>query len=186
MNSTLESLPRSLPPEVVCDRCTDSQASLLLDVRTAAEFEEIHVEGARHLALHELDPDKVRGAIGSGRAIYLLCGSGKRAEQARQTLDAAGVDACVIEGGIQAWKDAGLPVKEGRQTLSLERQVRIAAGLLILLGVTLGFLVHPGFFGLAAFVGAGLTFAGITDTCGMGLMLARMPWNQTGSKAHAL
>jgi hypothetical protein len=84
--------------------------------------------------------------------------------------------------------EVGLPVVRGKKTISLERQVRIAAGLLVLIGSLLGWLVHPVFIGLSAFVGAGLVFAGVTDTCGMGLMLARMPWNQvqeTGSACCA-
>ncbi len=73
----------------------------------------------------------------------------------------------------------GCPVDvRGKKTISLERQVRIAAGLLVLLGALLGWLVHPAFIGLSAFIGAGLLFSGITDTCGMGMILARMPWNQ--------
>jgi rhodanese-related sulfurtransferase len=89
----------------------------------------------------------------------------------------------VVEGGTEAWIAAGLPVDRGTVTaISLERQVRIAAGALVLLGVLLGWLVHPAFFGLSGFVGAGLVFAGITDFCGMGLLLARMPWN---NRAHA-
>ena len=77
-----------------------------------------------------------------------------------------------------AWTAAGLPVVRGKATMSLERQVRIAAGLLVLVGVTLGFTVHPYWFGLSGFVGAGLAFAGITDTCMMGMMLAKLPWNR--------
>jgi Protein of unknown function (DUF2892) len=84
-----------------------------------------------------------------------------------------------VEGGTQACLDLGLPIARGKNSISLERQVRIAAGSLVVLGVTLGWFVHPVFFGLAAFVGAGLVFAGVTDTCGMGMLLARMPWNQT-------
>ena len=83
-----------------------------------------------------------------------------------------------VEGGTTACVEAGLPVVRGKKAISLERQVRIAAGLLVLLGVLLGFLVHPVLFGLSAFVGAGLVFAGVTDFCGMGMLLARMPWNQ--------
>ena len=83
-----------------------------------------------------------------------------------------------VEGGTLACVEAGLPVVRGKKAISLERQVRIAAGSLVLLGVLLGWFVHPAFIGLSAFVGAGLVFAGITDTCGMGMMLARMPWNQ--------
>jgi len=71
-----------------------------------------------------------------------------------------------------------LPVVRGKKSIPLERQVRIAAGFLVLLGAVLGFFVHPYFIGLSAFVGAGLMFAGITDTCGMALVLAKMPWNQ--------
>ena len=82
-----------------------------------------------------------------------------------------------VEGGTLACVDAGLPVVRGKKAVSLERQVRIAAGSLVLLGAALSF-VHPAFVGLSAFVGAGLVFSGITDTCGMGMILARMPWNQ--------
>ena len=87
-----------------------------------------------------------------------------------------------IEGGTMACVEAGLPVVRGKKAISLERQVRIAAGSLVLLGAALSF-VHPAFIGLSAFVGAGLVFAGITDTCGMGLILARMPWNQSGNSS---
>jgi predicted branched-subunit amino acid permease len=74
---------------------------------------------------------------------------------------------------------AGLPVVKGsKSAISIERQVRIGAGSLVLIGVILGFLIHPAFFGLTAFIGAGLVFAGVTDWCGMGLLLARAPWNR--------
>lgn len=125
------------------------------------------------MPLDRLEPKQVHGPV------VLVCRSGKRAEQARQKLANAGCESLsVLEGGVLAWEQAGLPVKRGKAVISLERQVRIVAGLLILTGVSLGFLVHPGFFGLAAFVGAGLTFAGISDWCGMGMLLAKMPWNQ--------
>jgi hypothetical protein len=85
-----------------------------------------------------------------------------------------------VEGGTRAWVACGLPVTRGKKAVSLERQVRITAGALVLLGVGLGF-VHPAFFGIAAFVGGGLLFSGLTDTCGMGLLLAQMPWNRVAS-----
>jgi rhodanese-related sulfurtransferase len=115
---------------------------------------------------------------------YLLCRTGRRAAKAAEKFAAAGQDrGVVIDGGMQAWIAAGLPVDRGTaKVISLERQVRITAGALVLLGVLLGWLVHPGFFGLSGFVGAGLIFAGITDFCGMGLLLARMPWN---NRIHA-
>ena len=82
-----------------------------------------------------------------------------------------------------SFASCGLPVVRGKKAISLERQVRIAAGSLVLLGAVLGWLVHPAFVGLSAFVGAGLVFAGVTDTCGMGLLLARMPWNRVKEPA---
>lgn len=152
----------------------------LIDVRTPAEHGEIHIEGSELMPLDRLDPKQVHGPV------VLVCRSGKRAEQARQKLAAAGCrDLAVLDGGVTAWEEAGLPVKRGKAVISLERQVRIAAGLLVLSGVVLGFLVHPAFYGLAAFVGAGLTFAGITDWCGMALLLARMPWNQRSGNCCA-
>jgi rhodanese-related sulfurtransferase len=90
-----------------------------------------------------------------------------------------------VEGGTLAWAEAGLPVVRGPKAISLERQVRIAAGSLVLLGAVLGWFVHPAFVGLSAFIGAGLVFAGVTDTCGMALLLARMPWNQVRGETPA-
>jgi hypothetical protein len=90
-------------------------------------------------------------------------------------------DVVVLEGGITAWAGAGLPVVRGRKTMSLERQVRIAAGALVFIGSVFGYFVNPAFIALSAFVGAGLVFAGITDTCGMAMMLAKMPWNTRGA-----
>ncbi|HBJ38564.1 MAG TPA: sulfurtransferase, partial [Planctomycetaceae bacterium] len=91
----------------------------------------------------------------------------------------AGIENVVnVEGGTSAWDAAGLPVSRGKKAISLDRQVRIAAGSLVFAGAALGYFVHPYFIGLSAFVGAGLVFAGITDTCGMGMMIAKMPWNR--------
>ena len=108
----------------------------------------------------------------------MICRSGSRGQKACEKLATAGLRVVNVEGGTQAWEAAGLPVVRGRKTISLERQVRIAAGSLVVVGSALGYFVNPAWIGLAAFVGAGLVFAGITDTCGMGLLLARMPWNQ--------
>jgi rhodanese-related sulfurtransferase len=158
----------------------------LIDVRTPVEFREVHVPFARNVPLDGLDPAAVtRSRAGSpGRPLYVICRSGGRGQKACEKLAAAGAaDVVNVEGGTQAWADAGLPVVRGKKAISLERQVRIAAGSLVLLGVLLGWLVHPGFLGLPAFVGTGLVFAGVTDTCGMGLLLARMPWNRVTDSA---
>lgn len=153
----------------------------LIDVRTPVEFREVHVEGARNHPLDGLDPQRIAAARNgrSAEPLYVICKSGNRSSKAVQKFLEAGVANVVsVDGGTTAWEQAGLPVARGRKGVSLERQVRIAAGFLVLLGAVLGFFVHPYFIALSAFVGAGLMFAGITDTCGMGMLLARMPWNQ--------
>ena len=155
----------------------------LIDVRTPVEFREVHVEFARNVPLDRLDPAAVVQArtTGPDEPLYVICRSGSRGQMACEKLVAAGFTNIInIEGGTTACVEAGLPVVRGKKAISLERQVRIAAGSLVLLGVLLGFLVHPVLFGLSAFVGAGLVFAGVTGFCGMGLLLARMPWNQCG------
>jgi rhodanese-related sulfurtransferase len=156
-------------------------AAPLIDVRTPAEFAQVHAEGAQSMPLDVLDPAAVMSSPGvSAQApLYVLCKSGARAAAACARYRAAGFtnDFCV-EGGTDAWERAGLPVVRGPgKVISLERQVRIAAGSLVLVGVLLGWLVHPACYALCAFIGAGLVFAGVTDWCGMGLLLARMPWN---------
>jgi rhodanese-related sulfurtransferase len=156
-------------------------ALLLLDVRTPVEYEEVHVPQARNVPLDRLQPETFSASNGSPetRPVYLICRTGVRAAKAAEKFMFTGKDrGVVVEGGTQAWVEAGLPVTRGTvKVISLERQVRIAAGSLVLLGVVLGWLVHRAFFGLSAFVGAGLVFAGLTDFCGMGLLLARLPWN---------
>lgn len=153
----------------------------LIDVRTPVEFREVHVEFARNVPLDQLDPEaiKARRNGNADQPLYVVCRSGSRGRQACEKLVAAGLANVVnVEGGTIACEAAGLPVVRGKQAISLERQVRIAAGMLVIIGSALGFWVHPYWIGLAAFVGAGLMFAGITDTCGMAMLLARMPWNR--------
>lgn len=160
----------------------------LIDVRTPIEYREMHAEGARNIPLDRLDPATVMQARnGAGEEpLYLLCRSGSRGRQAGEKLLAAGFSNVVnVEGGTLAWAEAGLPVVRGKKMISLERQVRIAAGLLVLIGAVLGWFVHPAFIGVSAFIGAGLVFAGVTDTCGMGMMLARMPWNRVKEETPA-
>jgi len=172
----------TISPKSLNELLQEGRPVRLLDVRTPAEHAEIHIEGSQLMPLDRLDPGSVKG---SGPCV-LVCRSGKRAEQACQKLSSAGCDnLTILEGGVLAWEQAGLPVTRGRKTLSLERQVRITAGLLVLTGVILGTWVHPAFYGLSAFVGAGLTFAGITDWCGMALILAKAPWNQRSGTQSA-
>jgi rhodanese-related sulfurtransferase len=155
----------------------------LVDVRSPGEFASGHVPGARNVPLGST----AQAALARSRKnhptpLVLICESGGRANRCHDALVAAGItNAMVLEGGTAAWRAAGLPLERdslGRTVIPLERQVRIAAGTLVLVGCGLGWFVHPAGYGLAAFVGAGLVFAGVTDFCGMGLLLARMPWNR--------
>ncbi len=159
----------------------------LIDVRTPAEFREVHVEFARNVPLDQVTRVATAPSEhGSPNSLYIICKSGSRARRAAEKLTHAGSErTVVVEGGTEAWVDAGLPVRRGKKAISLERQVRIAAGSLVVLGVVLAATMHPYFVALAGFVGAGLIFAGVTDTCGMGMVLARMPWNRASKEAKA-
>lgn len=156
-----------------------SAGSLLLDVRTPGEFRRFHVRGAVNLPLDSLSSEKVK-AVAEGRPIYILCQSGARAKSAAERLLSAGVtELTVVEGGSLACRLCGIEIEENDAgTIPLERQVRIAAGVLVVIGVLLGYLFAPAFYLLAAFVGGGLIFSGITDTCAMSSVLAKMPWNE--------
>lgn len=157
----------------------------LLDVRTPGEHAQLHVPGVHLLPLDRLDASRLVSSHGFSKEtpVYILCQSGGRARQAATKLEQSGFEkCCVVEGGTSAWAAAGLPVNRGAsRVISLERQVRIAAGFLVLSGVLLSLFVNQAFIWLSGFVGAGLIFAGVTDWCGMGMLIARMPWNQGGS-----
>jgi len=175
-----------ISPRQLIDLCTSGNTIDVIDVRTPAEFQEVHLQVARNVPLDQLNPAKVmQERKGSAQdPLYVICRSGSRGKMACDRFIQAGLHNVVnIEGGTLACVDAGLPAVRGKKVMSLERQVRIAAGSLVLVGTALGWFVHPGFLGLSAFVGAGLVFAGITDTCGMGMLLAKMPWNQATTPA---
>lgn len=176
----------TISPVGLSQRKLENQDLELIDVRTPVEFREAHVQYARNVPLDQLDPAALmRARNGSaGLPLYVICKSGDRGKMACEKFVKAGFENVVnVEGGTQAAEKAGLPLVRGKKAMSLERQVRIAAGSLVLIGAVLGFFVHPYLIGLSAFIGAGLVFAGITDTCGMGMLLARMPWNRCSTEA---
>ena len=155
----------------------------LIDVRTPMEFAAVHVTAARNIPLDQLDASKVSAARKlPNQPLYVICRSGARSRQACEKLLAAGLGNIVsVEGGTQACEQANLSLTRSEvKGIPLDRQVRIAAGLLVVAGVLAGELVHPWGYWLAAGVGAGLVYAGVTDHCPMGLALARMPWNRQG------
>lgn len=153
----------------------------LIDVRIPTEFREIHAECARSVPLDSLDPKSLMAARNGSveQPLYVICRGGNRSSQACQKFIDAGFDNVVnVEGGTLAWEKAGLPVVRGKKALPLMQQVQISAGFMTVLGVILGAWVHPYGYGLSAFVGAGLMFAGVTGLCPMASLIARMPWNK--------
>lgn len=152
----------------------------VVDVRTGAEYQACHVKGAQLYPLQDLKPAELLKTVkGEGSPLYILCKAGGRAKKAAEAIAPhTDRDVIVVEGGTDACVSSGLPVNMGKDVMSLERQVRIAAGGLVVLGVLLSVSIAPGFIWLSGAVGAGLMFAGITDTCAMGMLLARMPWNR--------
>lgn len=164
-------------------RKLDAGEAILIDVREIDEHAREHIIGARLAPLsaidaHDFDRDHDKAAV-------FHCRSGMRTQTNAARLLACGFrEAYCLEGGIEAWKAAGLPTHANKKApLEIMRQVQIAAGVLILAGVLLGWFVNPAFYALSAFVGAGLTFAGLTGWCGMALLLKTMPWNRVSLPA---
>jgi sulfur dioxygenase len=151
-------------------------APFVLDVRSALEFEGERIEEARLIPLDELEGRL--DEVPDNAEIVVVCRTGVRATIAAEVLARAGRRPRVLEGGMTAWRRGRLPVREGRKRLPVDRQVQLIAGAMVLTGVTLGTLVNPWFLAIAAFFGAGLTFAGATGTCGLALLLLKMPWNR--------
>lgn len=164
----------------------DRGEALLVDVREPGEHASERVPGSLLMPLSAFDPEALPRL--DGRKLVLYCRSGNRSAQAGQKLLAAGWDEALhLRGGLLAWRDLGCPVEAGggRRVPDLMRQVQMTAGSLVVLGTVLGALVSPWFLILSGFVGAGLVFAGATGTCGMALLLARLPWNRAGAPAAA-
>ena len=156
------------------------QGALLVDIREADEHARERVPGARNKPLSRL------GSLPAGQAnaVIFHCRSGARTTANAPRLAAAtDCQAYILEGGIDAWRKAGLPVLADRsQPIEIMRQVQITAGSLVVLGIVLGLWVVPAFLALSAFVGCGLVFAGTTGWCGMAKLLALMPWNRRSLK----
>jgi len=175
----------TISPATLADLRRRGQKITLIDVRTPAEFGEVHVDFAHNVPLDRLGPQDVAAAAAAG-PVYFVCKSGTRSQKACEKMLAAGVkDVVSVEGGTAACEAAGIPVVRGRKAVSLERQVRITAGALVATGAALAAFGPDETWrrigiGLAGFIGCGLVFAGVTDTCGMAMLLARMPWNQAG------
>ena len=154
----------------------------LLDVRSPREFEAEKVPGALNIPLGQLESEC--GSLASCENLVLVCASGMRAQKAFDLLASRGIKAQVLEGGLKEWLRHGLPVERAPMVgLSIERQVRIIAGLMVGIGGALAVFVNPWFGAIPALVGCGLVYAGVTDQCAMATMLAKLPYNTRPTQA---
>ena len=171
---------RRLDVQTLQERLSSEDAPRVLDVRTPAEFESSHIPGSYNVPLDNLREHRAELRRHLDEDVVLVCRTGGRAEQAEKALAEVGLPGLrVLEGGMVAWESAGAPVNRGAQTWELERQVRLVAGGIVLSSI-LGSTVVPELKWVAGFIGAGLTFAALSNTCAMGMLIAKMPWNRRG------
>jgi rhodanese-related sulfurtransferase len=172
-----------LAPDTLRSWIVEHRDLVVIDVRSAAEFEAMHISGSYNVPLPLLSEHTDELAARLGSRVVLVCQSGARAEQARQRLGASGIDAAyVLTGGVPGFAAAGGEVVRGKDRWDLERQVRLAAGSLVVLGLAGGRFVSPKIRTLAGVIGAGLTFSAATNTCAMGQAIAAMPWNRSAQE----
>lgn len=171
-------VPGRIAPTRLAALLDEGRQLRLLDVRSPAEYDAQHVAGAVLQPLDALNPSDWTGKSGAD-PLYVFCQSGGRASRAAALLAQQGVDCCVVDGGLEAWAEAGLPVEKGAsRVLPLMRQVQLVVGLVSGVGAALAVWRHPLFALIPLFTSAGLVFAGATGYCGLALFLARMPWNR--------
>jgi len=184
---TAHRLPAVVDAQTVAALLEQNAPLHIIDVRTAAEFETVHIPGSYNVPLDALPEHRAELRDALRAPAVLVCRSGARARQAEGVLRAASLQQVhVLDGGITAWEAAGQAVRRGRKRWTLERQVRGAAGSLVLLGVLGGLRAWKPLTYLAAAVGAGLTYSAVSDSCAMGMILSRLPYNQgTGSDVRA-
>jgi rhodanese-related sulfurtransferase len=162
----------------------DQGVAQLIDICSPTEYSAGHVPGAINIPMEQIE-SRIAD-LSSHSPVVLICKSGQRAAATAQIVEARRQNVFVLDGGTRAWGATGAPVVVSARTRwSLERQVRLGAGLLVLLGVVLSLIWDRGWIALSAFVGLGLTFAGLTDICGMAFLLAKMPWNRSRTDAAA-
>ncbi|WP_461187979.1 rhodanese-like domain-containing protein [Arthrobacter sp. Z4-13] len=173
----------ALDPETLCTWFDQHEDLVVIDVRSAAEFESMHITGSYNVPLPLLSEHTDELAARLGSRVVLVCHSGARAEQARQRLAKSGIDgAYVLTGGAPGFAAAGGDVVKGKNRWALERQVRLAAGSLVVLGLVGGRFVSPKIRIFAGAIGTGLTFSAATNTCAMGQALSAMPWNKAAKE----
>lgn len=181
MSTSETTRPATLDAAGLRELIDAGRAPRLLDVRTPAEFETVHISGAYNVPLDLLKEHRAELRAHLDEDVVLICRSGARAAQAGQTLAGVGLpNVKILDGGMLAWQATNAPVTRGAPRWDLERQVRLVAGSIVLLSV-LGSVAVPGLKWVAGFIGAGLTFAALTNTCAMGMLLSKLPYNRGAS-----
>lgn len=168
-----------IEPSKVRESLARGTAPTIVDVRTPGEFRSVHIDGAVNIPGDSISAEALKSVLRStSDELWVVCQRGSRSAKACEKLASEGLKVLSIDGGTEACIATGIPVVRGKGAISIDRQVRIIAGGATLLGVILGAFVHPAFYGLSAFIGSGLLFAGVTDWCGMAKLLAVLPWNR--------
>ncbi len=171
-----------LSPANVDQLIRENPCIRILDVRTPGEYSSVHIPGSYNVPLDTLGEHAREIRTNLMDPVILVCQSGQRAQKADRTLAAAGMtNLHILDGGMNAWLGTGFDVVRGKSKISLERQVRIVAGALAATGGFLAAFVDPAFGFISAFIGSGLVFAGVTNTCGMAMLLARLPYNRSAT-----
>ena len=171
-------LPNTIDVATLRERLDSPRAPRILDVRTPAEFETAHISGCYNVPLDVLKEHREEILTHLDEDVVLVCRSGQRAAQAEQSLAAAGLENVhILDGGMLAWERSAGPVNRGRQRWDLERQVRLVAGSIAVTSVV-GSVAVPGLQWVAAAMGAGLAAAALTNTCAMGALLSKLPYNR--------
>lgn len=177
MTSTNSQTIQQLEPNILKEWLEHEKVTLI-DVRERGEYASEHIQGAQLLPLSQFNPSEIKQT--PGKTVVLYCQSSNRSGKAAQKLLDSGWQSVIhLQGGLNQWKQSGYPVEVNKNApISLMRQVQIVAGSMVFLGTVLGAFVSPGFLILSGFVGAGLVFAGVTGTCGLAMVLAKLPYNQ--------
>ncbi|MCU6479678.1 rhodanese-like domain-containing protein [Arthrobacter sp. A2-55] len=184
--TTVENAPKAIDASTLKGWEDHHDDLMIIDVRSGAEFDSLHIRGSYHVPLAMLSEHAEEFAAKMGTRVVLVCQSGNRAEQARKRLGSVGLaSASVLSGGVPAYAAAGGEVVRGRRTWALERQVRMTAGSLVLASIVAGRFVSPKLRLVAGGIGAGLTFSAATNSCAMGNVLSRMPWNRSSNEPTA-
>ncbi|MGW2108571.1 rhodanese-like domain-containing protein [Streptomyces sp. NPDC001948] len=176
--STTPAPSSSVSPAVLHRLVQEGRAPRLLDVRTPGEFRTAHIPGSYNVPLDTLREHRTELRAHLDEDVVLVCRSGARAAQAEKALADAGLpNLRVLEGGIVAWETVGAPVDRGPERWDMERQVRLVAGSIVLTTGLVGVFV-PGMHLIGTAIGAGLTYAAVSNSCMMGVMLSKLPYNR--------